>query len=249
MQGSDQLPGLMPLAMSNILSLSKRTGSTVAIYHYEIYLDKCYDLLDSKEKEVLIWNDKEGRIHLKGLAQIEVGSMVQFREIFSSAIQRRKVAQTSLNDVSSRSHGVLGITISTPSNDSVGTVVTGKLNLIDLAGSFRLKYLFFLFLFRFLTYGSRAIDMWMLYLISLGNEDNRKTLNEGIRLQESAKINQSLFALSNVIYALNNNKPRIPYRESKLTRILQDSLGGTSRALMVACLVCRAVILHMQLFS
>jgi len=40
-----------------------------------------------------------------------------------------------------------------------------------------------------------------------------------------------------VIYALNNNKPRVPYRESKLTRILQDSLGGTSRAIMVACLV------------
>lgn len=71
----------------------------------------------------------------------------------------------------------------------------------------------------------------------LGNEDNRRTCNEGIRLQESSKINQSLFALSNVIYALNNNKPRVPYRESKLTRILQDSLGGTSCALMVACLV------------
>lgn len=74
-------------------------------------------------------------------------------------------------------------------------------------------------------------------MIQPGNEDNRRTCNEGIRLQESAKINQSLFALSNVIYALNNNRPRVPYRESKLTRILQDSLGGTSRALMVACLV------------
>lgn len=70
-----------------------------------------------------------------------------------------------------------------------------------------------------------------------GNEDNRRSCNEGIRLLESGKINQSLFALSNVIYALNNNKPRVPYRESKLTRILQDSLGGTSRALMIACLV------------
>lgn len=82
--------------------------------------------------------------------------------------------------------------------------------------------------------------MWVLLnFLSLqtGNEDNRRTCNEGIRLQESAKINQSLFALSNVIYALNNNKTRVPYRESKLTRILQDSLGGTSHTLMVACLV------------
>jgi kinesin family member 22 len=74
-------------------------------------------------------------------------------------------------------------------------------------------------------------------LIFLGSEDNRRTFNEGIRLQESAKINQSLFALSNVISALNKNDLRIPYRESKLTRILQDSLGSSSSALMIACLV------------
>ncbi|GFY80958.1 ATP binding microtubule motor family protein [Actinidia rufa] len=121
---------------------------------------------------------------------------------FLAENQRRKVAHTGLNDVSSRSHGVLAITVSTHCGDGSGAIVTGKLNLIDLAG----------------------------------NEDNRRTCNEGIRLQESAKINQSLFALSNVIYALNNNQPRVPYRESKLTRILQDSLGGTSHALMVACL-------------
>ena len=95
--------------------------------------------------------------------------------------------------------------------------------------------------------GSDAVVTWKLNLIDLaGNEDNRRTYNEGIRLQESAKINQSLFALSNVIYALNNNKPRVPYRESKLTRILQDSLGGTSRALMVACLVRNCYHEHSQ---
>lgn len=82
-----------------------------------------------------------------------------------------------------------------------------------------------------------------------GNEDNRRTCNEGIRIQESGKINQSLFALSNVIYALNNNKPRVPYRESKLTRILQDSLGGNSRALMVACLVRNLWTCHLLTIS
>ncbi|GFQ07339.1 kinesin-like protein kif22 [Phtheirospermum japonicum] len=202
MQGTDHIPGLMPLSISNILSMCEFTGSAITISYYEIYLDKCYDLIDPNEKEILVWNDKAGQIHLKGLAQIEVSSLAEFYEIFSSALQRRKVAQTGLNDLSSRSHGVLAITILSPSHNSVGNVVTGKLNLIDLAG----------------------------------NEDNRRTCNDGIRLQESAKINQSLFALSNVIYALNNGQPRIPYRESKLTRILQDSLGGTSRALMVACL-------------
>ena len=70
-----------------------------------------------------------------------------------------------------------------------------------------------------------------------GNEDNRRACNEGIRLQESSKINSSLFALSSVISALKKNESRVPYRESRLTRILQDSLGGNSRAVMIACLV------------
>ncbi|OAY43563.1 kinesin-like protein KIN-10B isoform X2 [Manihot esculenta] len=202
MQGTDQLPGLMVLAMSKILSIYQSTSSTVELSYYEVYMDRCYDLLELKAKEIAILDDKDGQTHLKGLSRIPVNSMSEFQEIFSRGTQRRKIAHTGLNDVSSRSHGVLVIGVSTPCNDGSGAVLAGKLNLIDLAG----------------------------------NEDNRRTGNEGIRLQESAKINQSLFTLSNVIHALNNSKPRVPYRESKLTRILQDSLGGTSRALMVACL-------------
>lgn len=202
MQGTDEQQGLMPLAMSTILSLSQSTGSTAEISYYEVYMDRCCDLLGLKPKEIAVLDDKDGKIHLRGLSRVPVKSMSEFHEALSCGVERRKVAHTGLNDVSSRSHGVLVISVSTPCGDGSGTVVSGKLNLIDLAG----------------------------------NEDNRRTFNEGVRLQESAKINQSLFALSNVIYALNSNKARVPYRESKLTRILQDSLGGTSRALMVACL-------------
>ncbi|KAL9686513.1 hypothetical protein QQ045_023973 [Rhodiola kirilowii] len=202
MQGSDDKPGIMPLAMSRVLDLSQGTESSVEISYYEVYMDRCYDLLETKAKEILVWDDKDKNVHLRGLSQVPIKSMSQFQEVFSLGIQRRKVAHTGLNDVSSRSHGVLVIVIRTPRADGTGSVVTGKMNLIDLAG----------------------------------NEDNRRTCNEGIRLQESGKINQSLFALSNVIIALNNNNPRVPYRESKLTRILQDSLGGNSQSLMVACL-------------
>ncbi|KAI9115964.1 hypothetical protein K1719_012894 [Acacia pycnantha] len=202
MQGTEEQPGLMPLAMSEILSICQSTGGTAQISYYEVYMDRCYDLLEVKAKEISVMDDKDGQIHLRGLSQVHIHTMSEFMETFSTAVQRRKVAHTGLNDVSSRSHGVLVISVSTPFTDGTKGSVCGKLNLIDLAG----------------------------------NEDNRRTCNEGIRLQESAKINQSLFALSNVIYALNNNKPRVPYRETKLTRILQDSLGGTSCALMVACL-------------
>ncbi|XP_039019399.1 kinesin-like protein KIN-10B [Hibiscus syriacus] len=202
MQGTEKHPGLMPLAMSTILSICQSTGCIAEISYYEVYMDRCYDLLELKAEEISILDDKDGRVHLRGLSRVPINSMSEFHEVFSYGIQRRKVAHTGLNDVSSRSHGVLVIAVSTPCDDGSRPVLMGKLNLIDLAG----------------------------------NEDNKRTCNEGIRLQESAKINQSLFALSNVIYALNNKLPRVPYRESKLTRILQDSLGGTSRALMVACL-------------
>ncbi|KAI4331710.1 hypothetical protein MLD38_029868 [Melastoma candidum] len=202
MQGTNKLPGLMPLAMANILSECDKAHATIEISYYEIYLERCYDLLELKLKEIAILDDQDGQIHLKGLVRVPVRSMSEFNEVFSNGIQRRRVAHTGLNDVSSRSHGVLVISVLTPCNDGDAATVVGKLNLIDLAG----------------------------------NEDNRKTGNEGVRLLESGKINQSLFTLSNVIYALNNNMPRVPYRESKLTRILQDSLGGTSSALMVACL-------------
>ncbi|KAK9156658.1 hypothetical protein Scep_003232 [Stephania cephalantha] len=202
MQGTDENPGLMPLAMATILAMCESTGSFAEVSYYEVYMDRCYDLLQAVAKEISVLDDKDGQVQLRGLSRVPVSSMSEFHEVLSCGIQRRKVAHTGLNDASSRSHGVLVIAVSAPSRDGSGHWLSGKLNLIDLAG----------------------------------NEDNRRTCNEGIRLQESAKINQSLFALSNVIYALNNNKPRVPYRESKLTRILQDSLGGNSLALMIACL-------------
>jgi kinesin family protein 22 len=136
LQGTDEQPGLMPLAMSTILSLCQSTGSTAEMSYYEVYMDRCYDLLELKAKEIAILDDKDGKIHLRGLSRVSVKSMSEFYEEFSRGVQRRKVAHTDLNDVSSRSHGVLVISVSTPSGDGSVTVVTGKLNLIDLAGYF-----------------------------------------------------------------------------------------------------------------
>lgn len=105
-------------------------------------MDRCYDLLEIKAKEIAVLDDKDGQIHLRGLSRVPVKSMPEFYEAFSCGIQRRKVAHTGLNDVSSRSHGVLVIAVSTPCDDGSAAVVTGKLNLIDLAGLFRIPNLF-----------------------------------------------------------------------------------------------------------
>lgn len=136
MQGTEEEPGLMPLAVSKILSLCKGTGFRAEMSYYEVYLERCHDLLEPKAKEIAIMDDKEGQIHLRGLSKVAVNSMSEFQETLALGIQRRKVADTDLNDVSSRSHGVLVITVSSSGCGDSGDNVTGKLNLIDLAGIF-----------------------------------------------------------------------------------------------------------------
>eukprot|EP00842_Homolaphlyctis_polyrhiza_P000003 jgi/Hompol1/1002/HPOL_005487-RA len=75
-----------------------------------------------------------------------------------------------------------------------------------------------------------------LHIIDLaGSEDNKRTGNIGARMAESGAINRSLFVLGQVVEAVNKGHPRIPYRDSKITRFLQDSLGGSALGLMIAC--------------
>jgi hypothetical protein len=123
----------------------------------------------------------------------------------------RKVAATNMNEVSSRSHScftitILQKTIVTGDGTEHETLVKAKLNLVDLAGS----------------------------------ERAAKTGAQGQTLKEGANINMSLMALGNVINALCDSKggtrKHIPYRDSKLTRLLQESLGGNAATVMVAAI-------------
>jgi kinesin family protein 22 len=83
--------------------------------------------------------------------------------------------------------------------------------------------------------GEHTATTGKLHLCDLaGSEDNRHTGNQGLRLQESSSINTSLFTLGLVVEALRTGRGRVPYRDSKLTRFLQDSLGGSSLGLMIA---------------
>ncbi|KAG5874663.1 hypothetical protein JTB14_012945 [Gonioctena quinquepunctata] len=82
---------------------------------------------------------------------------------------------------------------------------------------------------------SKSIKVGKLNLVDLaGSERQSKTGATGDRLKEATKINKALSSLGNVIYALAENSPHIPYRDSKLTRLLQDSLGGNSKTIMIA---------------
>lgn len=120
--------------------------------------------------------------------------------------KNRTTESTDANDTSSRSHAILQIMIEFKDRTSgIETEMNySKLSMIDLAGS----------------------------------ERATSTGNKGARMQEGAAINKSLLALGNCINALATSKPGerpyIPYRDSKLTRLLKDSLGGNCRTIMIA---------------
>lgn len=196
MKGSKEEPGLIPLAIEKILAEAEKTScSKVEVSYYQVYMDRCYNLLDPRVGEVSVFDSGQGgRVRLRGLNRVCVKSLAEFQKIFDDGCARRLMGQTV--DVSSRSHAVLTVTMSSSSTFS------GKLNLVDLAG----------------------------------HEIDCKTCNDVVRLSEQRHVNKSLSFLSNVISALDTDESRVSFRNSTLTRILQDSLGGNSQVLTIACL-------------
>ncbi|XP_042510655.1 kinesin-like protein KIN-10C [Macadamia integrifolia] len=183
-QGSNEKPGLVPMAMAEILTSCDEIGSSVTISCYEVYQDHVYDVLEPKE--VTIFEDNGGRIILKGLSQVPVKSISEFHELYFHRCTSWKPSQKPTNDALYRSHK--GLIIDLSCNDkNPNARCLGKINFVDLAG------------------------------------------------HESTRMSKSLYALQNVVYALNANE-RVPYRESKLTRMLQESLGKPSQNLIVTCL-------------
>ena len=70
MQGTEDLPGLIPLAVSTVLALCTGTWCSVEISYYEVYMERCYDLLEPKAREIMVLDDKDGNLQLKGLAWV-----------------------------------------------------------------------------------------------------------------------------------------------------------------------------------
>ncbi|KAG8543472.1 hypothetical protein GDO81_024574 [Engystomops pustulosus] len=208
MLGTPDEPGIIPRAVMDLLQMTRgmkdkpveeNWSYTITMSYVEIYQEKVMDLLEPKNKDLPIREDKDHNILIPGVTQKDIVTFSDFDEYLFRANQNRTVASTKLNDRSSRSHAVLIIKVQKTQQISPYRQLNGKLYLIDLAGS----------------------------------EDNRRTGNEGIRLKESGAINSSLFTLSKVVDALNQGLPRIPYRDSKLTRLLQDSLGGSAHSVMI----------------
>ncbi|XP_025886631.1 kinesin-like protein KIN-4A isoform X2 [Solanum lycopersicum] len=232
--------GLIPHVMNSLfnkIETSKNQAEfQLHVSFIEIHKEEVRDLLDSVsvnksetanghngkvtipgKPPIQIRESSNGVITLAGSTERSVRTLKEMADCLEQGSLSRATGSTNMNNQSSRSHAIFTISMEqmrkTGSNDGNSNecmteeYLCAKLHLVDLAGSERAK----------------------------------RTGSDGLRFKEGVHINRGLLALGNVISALGDEKKRkegvhVPYRDSKLTRLLQDSLGGNSRTVMIACI-------------
>ncbi|XP_073911344.1 kinesin-like protein KIF13B isoform X1 [Castor canadensis] len=216
MMGTADQPGLIPRLCSSLFERTQKEENEeqsfkVEVSYMEIYNEKVRDLLDPKGSRQTLKVREHSVLgpYVDGLSKLAVTSYKDIESLMSEGNKSRTVAATNMNEESSRSHAVFKITLTHTLYDvKSGTSgeKVGKLSLVDLAGS----------------------------------ERATKTGAAGDRLKEGSNINKSLTTLGLVISALadqsagKNKNKFVPYRDSVLTWLLKDSLGGNSKTAMVA---------------
>ena len=170
-----------------------------------------------QKKEITVREEKNGTISVHGLNEVTVKSATEMANFLDLGSNARKTAMTRMNENSSRSHGIFTVTIEQYPIDQTA---------VDEVSPDSQK-------------PSTEFIVAKFHFVDLaGSERIKKTGATGSTLKEGININKSLLALGNVISALVDDTKKgghVPYRDSKLTRILQDSLGGNSRTSMIAC--------------
>ena len=173
----------------------------------EIYNEEVRDLLGKDQtRRCDLKEDPDKGVYVKDLTTFVVKSVAEIRKLHEVGKKNRSVGATLMNADSSRSHSIFTVTIE-----------TSEVNEGEPAEDAHIR-------------------VGKLNMVDLaGSERQAKTGSTGDRLKEATKINLSLSALGNVISALVDGKSsHIPYRDSKLTRLLQDSLGGNTKTVMIA---------------
>ncbi|XP_044063364.1 kinesin-like protein KIF13A isoform X10 [Siniperca chuatsi] len=216
MMGNGEQPGLIPRLCCSLFERVHREGNEahtfkVEVSYMEIYNEKVRDLLDPKgsRQSLKVREHKVLGPYVDGLSQLAVTSFEDIEVLMSEGNKSRTVAATNMNEESSRSHAVFSIIVTQTLYDlqsgNSGEKVS-KLSLVDLAGSERVS----------------------------------KTGAAGERLKEGSNINKSLTTLGCVISALADQSAGkgkakfVPYRDSVLTWLLKDNLGGNSKTAMIA---------------
>ncbi|XP_028821663.1 kinesin-like protein KIF15 isoform X2 [Denticeps clupeoides] len=210
---TDELRGLIPRSFEYLFFLIGRevekSGNLKSFLckcsFIEIYNEQIYDLLDSASASLFLRENIKKGVFVDGAVEKFVTSAAEAYQVLEMGWRNRRVASTSMNRESSRSHAVFTVTLESKEMDGqLVNIRTSQLNLVDLAGS----------------------------------ERQKDTHVEGSRLKEASSINRSLMCLGQVIMALmdvSNGKSRhICYRDSKLTFLLKDSLGGNAKTCIIA---------------
>ncbi|KAG6704931.1 hypothetical protein I3842_07G156600 [Carya illinoinensis] len=170
----------------------------------EIYNEAVRDLLRSDGAPLRLLDDPEKGTVVERLIEVTLRDWKHLQELLAVCEAERKIGETSLNETSSRSHQILRLTIESSAREYIGAA------------------------------NSRTLAAQLNFVDLAGSERTSQTLAAGTRLKEGAHINRSLLTLGTVIRKLSKGRTgHIPYRDSKLTRILQNSLGGNARTTIV----------------
>ncbi|KAG1645910.1 hypothetical protein G6F44_001353 [Rhizopus delemar] len=223
---------------------------TVTVSFIEIYNEELHDLLNSAPPEesppITIREDTKGNIYWTGVKEVQVQSAEDVLYYLDQGTQNRATGATDMNEKSSRSHAIFSVTLrqeklmsgsepkrSTSSSSRPASSLSNRTRSSHTPKPQQQQP------------SSSEGGEWMItvskfHFVDLaGSERLKRTAAEGDRRKEGININAGLLALGNVISALasdaSKKKMHIPYRDSKLTRLLQDSLGGNATTLMIAC--------------
>ncbi|XP_059180690.1 kinesin-like protein KIF19 [Centropristis striata] len=208
MLGTDKEPGIYVRTLNDLFRAIEETSDdmlySVSMSYLEIYNEMIRDLLNPSSGFLDLREDSKGVIQVAGITEVSTINAQEIMELLMKGNKQRTQEPTAANQTSSRSHAVLQVAVKQQSRCR------------DVLQEVRFARLF-------------MIDL-------AGSERAAQTQNRGQRLKEGAHINRSLLALGNCINALSdkNGTKYVNYRDSKLTRLLKDSLGGNSRTVMIA---------------
>ncbi|KDP25576.1 hypothetical protein JCGZ_20732 [Jatropha curcas] len=211
--------GIMVRAMEDILSDVSLETDSVSVSYLQLYMETIQDLLDPSNDNIAIVEDpKTGDVSVPGASLVEIRDQESFLELLRLGEAHRFAANTKLNTESSRSHAILMVNVKRSIKGRDSTLSSENGNGPHMVKSLK----------------PPVVRKGKLVVVDLaGSERIDKSGSEGHTLEEAKSINLSLSALGKCINALAENSPHVPVRDSKLTRLLRDSFGGTARTSLV----------------
>ncbi|KAJ3682477.1 hypothetical protein LUZ60_015050 [Juncus effusus] len=206
--------GIMVRALEDIISSINPLTDSVSVSYLQLYLESVQDLLAPEKTNIPIAEDpKSGDVSLPGAALVELRDIEHFNELVQVGEANRYAANTRLNTESSRSHAIMMVHVQRTVKVKEETETP---SITDLSQS-----------------TPTVLKSKLLIVDLAGSERINKSGTEGHMIEEAKFINLSLTSLGKCINALAENSPHVPTRDSKLTRLLRDSFGGTARTSLI----------------